>query len=577
MADKQLFFYFGDDEAYFKALQSEFQKNLKLTIDFKRFFESEEVKIQSFYPLIFSKRPAVVFIDFSKNTLEYLHLARLISRIKLETKIVTIGLVDYLSPPQVLAESMATGVDFTHIKGPETYDVSFGIAKLLTPQEGGEHGFANADLKETWQGGAISKVGFIHHHGLHIETNFPIKNGDRLKLNHQWQRKKTVPSGEVFVKETGNQNLFYHYDQWADLDFIFIDEFLPPEGMEPDKIKEKQNERDANIIFHKKQLKKWINDNTNDSLEKKGKVFVIDRDLHFYSDQRRSDRYSYVIRCAPYLMDLSFEMNRLRPLVIAFALEKPEATEPKNTMEVLQRIAKFIKAQMTDLNPFLVVFNSPESSGQLQQSLNYQNILACKEELTVELLDRMAQIYEKKRVIGQLNKIKDAKIFLNKTSSSSLCEIILSINLLKLSESDLHFQSDQPLPIGLNLHFTEPVDMYVNIQLPKNQTNPPTYQGIIHGIGESSKKDLRKFVNTIFFRDHDAALQAELDEFKNLNDAKLQEKEAVIAAKKAEEEAKKAEAEKAKDSPKTDTTPQDEVQPPSDQSTPSARNEKTTV
>jgi hypothetical protein len=193
MADGFLFIYFGDDEAYFKALQGEFQQNLKAQIKFIRMYESEEKKIQHFYVEIVRKKPAVVFIDFSKQTLDYLHLARLVSRIKLEQKVVTVGLVDYLSPPQVLAESMATGVQFTFVKGPETFDVCFCISKLLLPNESNEHGFATADLNETWSVGAVSKVGYITESGLHVETNFPLSKGDQLKIVHFWQVKKRFP------------------------------------------------------------------------------------------------------------------------------------------------------------------------------------------------------------------------------------------------------------------------------------------------------------------------------------------------------------------------------------------------
>jgi len=549
MADTYTFFYFGDDEAYFKALQTEFKKSLKVAIEFKKFYDIDEKNIQSFYLLIFQSKPAVVFIDFSKQTLEYLHLARLISRIRLEQKVITVGLVDYLSPPQVLAESVATGVCFTHVKGTETFDVGFNITKLLLPNENTEHGFATADLKESWKGGAISKVGFVHFEGLHIETNLPLKKGDRLKIKHFWQTKKTVPSGEIVVQDFGNTNLYYHYDQWADLSFYFMDEFIPPEGMEPPRIKESLQERDAYIVYHKKLLKKWIGENLQDSLEKKGKVFVIDSELNFYNNQKRSDKYPYVIRCTPYLMDIIFELDRLKPLVIAFSLDKADNKEPKNTLEVLQKVGEHVRKSMADLSPYIVIFNAPEShtSGIFQDLLQYKNVLASKDNLSVELLLRMAEIYEKKKVIGQLKSLKGDRVYLNKIKPSSICELLIPIQVTKLSESDMIFTSEYPIPQGVNLHLVDPVDMYVNVQPFKGQNNAAGYQGLIHGIGEHAKMDLRKFVNTIFFRDHDATVLAELEEFKKLNVTKMQEKIAALQAKKAEEEAKKAEEAKKKE------------------------------
>jgi hypothetical protein len=61
-------------------------------------------------------------------------------------------------------------------------------------------------------------------------------------------------------------------------------------------------------------------------------------------------------------------------------------------------------------------------------------------------------------------------------------------------------------------------------------------------MGEEQKKELRKFINLVFFRDHDAQVTAETEEFKKLNEAKLQEKQEAL--KKLQEEAqKKAEEE----------------------------------
>ena len=98
MSEKLLFYYFGDDEAYFRALQGEFKSHGKLVIDFKRIYQKTEIEIQSLFLNVFKDKPDCVFIDFSKETQDYLHLARLISRTPLEHQIIMVGLVDYLSP-----------------------------------------------------------------------------------------------------------------------------------------------------------------------------------------------------------------------------------------------------------------------------------------------------------------------------------------------------------------------------------------------------------------------------------------------------------------------------------------------
>lgn len=543
MAVDVVFYYFGDDEAYFRALQGEFGRHLRIPIRFTRIWESEESKIQSLFLKIYQDQPAVVFIDFSKQTQDYLHLARLISRTPLDHKVVTVGLVDYLSPFDVLAESNATGVDFTHIKSTETFDVVFDVTQLFAPNEMGEHGFATIQLKDEWEAGVPAKVGYIHFGGIHIESNFQVSTGSRLLIKHAWQ-KKLVPSSEVFVSAVSRENLYYHFNSSCDLDFMFLDEFQMHEGMTTEEFKSKQADREDQVRKQKKQLRKWIEDNLSSSHEKKGKMLIIDRELLFYQDQTRSDKHPYTIRAIPHLEDISAEMDRTQPQVIAFALDKPELENPRNNHQKLVKIVEAIKVKYKELNPFIVVSNSPISSKEMQEVLGYTNVMATGNGLSVELLVKMADLYEKKRGV-KVDPPND-RVFLKKTDPASIIEFKITVNVLKISETDIYFTSDDPLTPGISIHLSKPVDMYVNVQPSKNQSNPPVFHGLIHCLGEVQKKELRRFVNSVFFREHDAALLSENEEYKQLNDTKLQEKLAEAAKKIQEEQDKKEKQEKEK-------------------------------
>lgn len=545
MADKQLFYYFGDDEAYFRALQGEFRKHAKLTIEFKRIYEKTEAKIQSFFLTAFNDKPNCVFIDFSKQTQDYLHLARLISRTPMEHQILMVGLVDYLSPPEVLKESIATGVNLNFIKSAETFDVAFSVTKLIAPDSIGEHGFANATLKEDFETGVLCKIGYVHNEGIHIETDNQVSKGDRVLMNHHWLEKRIVPSKHLFVKNVGTTNMFYQFKFNADLDFLFVDDFIPPEGMPFDDVKARQDERDEGIIWHKKQLKKWLDDNLSGSQEKKAKVLVVDYKFHFYQDQTRTDKHPYTIRCIPFFNDIEQELSRLQPQIIAFELEKGETA--KNTMSILQKLVGIQSAMFSDLSPYIIVFNTDMTSLEMQQSIQYAQTLTLPDELSPELLIKLADVLQKKISQNQpapvVTKDKQVKVFIKKNHQSSIAEILRSVSIIKLSETDMTFTSEFPFTPGTNLHFTKPVEMFVNLQpalKPSGKT--PEFYGVIHSMGESDKKELRRYVNAIFFRDHDAQISAESDEFKKLNDAKFQEK--VLAAQKvkeaADEEARKA-------------------------------------
>lgn len=538
MAGKLLVYYLGDDEAYFKTLQRDFKKFTRLDVDLQRCFESEESKIQSLFVKIQKTSPAAVFIDYSKATQDYLHLTRLVTRTPLEKKILVIGLMDLLTPPEVLAECISAGVQFAHTKQTDAFDVVFGLGKILAPAEKAQHGFATAKLKEELLAGIAAKVGYIEQAGIHFETDYPLAKGDRVLLKHHWSDSKIFPSREIFVKETSKSNLFYQFKQNADAEFLFVDEFHPPEGMTAVDISDRQAERDENIRRYKKDLHLWIDDNLSRSLEKKAKVLVIDQEFIFYQNQKRTDKHPYTIRCVSNLKNPREELERLRPQVIAVALEKDEVKNSQNNVTMLMALAAEIRANFKDLNAFIVIFNTPTSSKEFQSMLSYDHVMATQAEFSVDVLVRMAEIFEKKMKSAKVIGVKEEdKVFIKKTNTASNAEILVNINITKLSETDIFFETDALISEGMNLHLTKPVDMYVHVIPSKGQGKVPEYYGLIHALGEEEKKELRRFVNSVFFREHDAKLQEETENFKQLNEAKLNER--LQAEQKAAEEATK--------------------------------------
>lgn len=564
MALLPLVYYFGDDEAYFKTLQGEFKKHTKLSLRFERHFANTENGIQSLFILLATNRPRCVFIDFSKDTQDYLHLARLIARTNFDEKPLTVGLVDYLSPREILEESVATGINLTHIKSAETFDVVFDVASLVGSDAVIPHGFATAALAETWDAGAVAKVGFVHQDGMHLETDFSVSKGDRFQIQHFWTKDKIIPSREVFVTETSQKNLFYHFQHSVDVEFVVIDEFIPPEGMDEVTIEEKKAERDDLIRRHKKKMAAWVDDNLSRSQEKAMKFLIVDKDFKFYNNQKRADKHPYIIRGIPFLKDIADDLNRLCPQLIAVALENADVKEARLTYDFLEKIVSVLKRDHAESTPFLVVFNTKVPTKELRAQLSYEHLMATDGELEAEVLIKMAELLEKKLSHNKhVTLPTEPRVYIRKSNPASHAYIMLSVKLSKISESDMVFTCERPLAPGTNLYFEKPVPFFVNVQPMKTQGKVPEYMGLIHCIGESDKKELRRFVNSVFFRDHDAQLMTETEEFKKLNEDKLKEKletiriaqEKALAeaeAKRAAEEAKKPHdpAVKAEEEPK---------------------------
>jgi len=534
MSDKPLILYIGEDEAYFKALESEFNKIASGGVKFQKIFESTEQKIQSLFLKVITLEPICILVDFSKLPQEYLHLARLISRTNSLHSVLTVGLLDNLTTPEIIAESLVTGMKLIHFKGPEVYDVVFDITKLILPEKSSEHGFATAALNEEWESGILCKIGFVESECVHFETDFPLEAGADLRLAHVWQEKKIIPSRQIQVTSVTEENLYYQFQYSVGAKFKFIDEIVPDEDSTEEDLEDRQKDRQELIRRSKKQFKAWIEDNQSSSQEKIAKVLVIDREYHFYQDQKRTDKYSYLIRCQPYLenSEISNELRRVAPQVIAVSMEEDEVPAPRSDFTFLERLMESVKALPRERWPFLVVFNTSLPSGALQKQLNYENVMSASNELSVEILLKMASIFEKKLLKQReiTSKSNDSRVYLKKSNAASVGEILNPVTITKLSETDLSFKSEINFLPGTNLRFKKPIPMVIHVLPGKDKE----YYGLIHCLGEAQKKELRKYVNSIFFRDHDAKVSSEADEFRKLNETKRLEK--VEQEKKAQEE-----------------------------------------
>ncbi len=523
---KMLFFYLGDDEAYFKALQGEFSQKSDLEIEFRRMFGKNEREIQSLLIQVFEARPDCVFVDLSKSVDDCLHLARIIVRTTMEHKLVTVGLVDYLSAPEVLAETIATGVNLVYIKSSETFDVVYGVSRILASEKPDKkgHDFATATLNDEFEAGLPVKIGYFHSDGVHFETDQRLEKASRVRLLLAPALRELIPSQHVFVKSVSQSNIFYQFNYAVDAEFLFVDEFIPPEGMSDGDAEEKSIERLQEIDRRRTELRTWLLDRASNSKEKRAKVLVVDRSHSFYRDQQRSDRFPYTIRCLPFFRSIDAELRRHRPDVIAFALDSNETPEGKNRRKELVGLIEVIKTGPLSSPPFIVVFNCTTPSKELQAELQYDKVMAIENEISVQLLLRMADAFEKKLLQALPKEEAPEILFLGKSNSVSLAQIVFPITIRKISECDVIFATETPLAPGTILRLQTPVGFSLHVLPLKASGKIPEYLGVIHALGEEDKQELRRFVNSVFFRQHDAKVVAETEEFKKLNEAKLNER-----------------------------------------------------
>lgn len=536
-------YYFGDDEAYFKVFQAEFNATYgAMGFSFKRFFETDARRIQSLYLKAFEDQPALILIDYSKNSNDYLHLARLFTRTINYEPFKVIGLLDYLSPPDVIRESILTGVKVNHIKDAEVFDVTFAAMKLISDKDTKEHGFATAKFSDEVDVGILCKIGFVNTEMIHFETDLKLNQNEEIRIRNHWTEQKVIKSDKFFVHQIQNSHIYYNFNYSVNAAFSFVDPPLITAETSDERKKELTDEYNHEVVKSQRKLKAWIIDNLSRSQPKNVKVLIIDRSMSMLHDQKPTDQYEYLIRCQPFFKDVHIEINKQKPNVIAFSLEaRPEGAAEDdiyNDSKVLKRLIDVIKNKFENYHPYIVVFKSGESTSKdFQLTYDYENMLAFGGDLSTEVLLKMAEVFSKKLVPqAATSKELTETVFLKKASPATMGEILSQVTLLSCSETDITFSSKETLPPFSVLHFNFPVDMYITI-IPNEKFKDGMYYGLIHGIGEIGKKDLRRYVNSIFFRDLENQKKSEREEFEKLNQAKLKEIQDEAARKEAEAKA----------------------------------------
>ena len=286
-----------------------------------------------------------------------------------------------------------------------------------------------------------------------------------------------------------------------------------------DKLK---TDRQESLVQSKNKLAGWINQHKQYSSPKFLKALILDKTGCFYENRPLTDSYSFVFRNQPFLRDIKSELLKHKPQIVVFNLEQIAQEELEANADIayiynngatLQRLIRVVKEFKGEYKPVLLIFNTIDKDTEtLQKTFNYESIIAVKEQMDIDLTMKMCAMLQQK-IMPTIPEIGPLDMYLDKNSDVSYCEIEDEIVLRGCSETDLYFDCEHDLAENSVIRVSLPVPMYVTIKPAPDHTKVDSqFYGIIHGIGETERQELRKFINTIFFRDKQREKEAEADE-----------------------------------------------------------------
>lgn len=551
------FVYIGNDSTHWQDLVHDFKKTYP-SLSFKdlSFFETDPKKIQTLFLEIYELKPKAIFIDFTRNFHEHLHLARLFSRTNTDFDFFLGGLIEGSGHKEVLKRSILTGISSLFVKSTENDSLIYSCMCIAFPSMVEGHGFATANLNDTVPLYIPARASVIDSSTIHIESNEKLEKNEEVNLHSDWSLSKILYSPLSFLEEQTEHNLFYPFLYAQKLRFKFVSNFEALEGWDEETRKQKKQEHEEKLANSKARMDNWVELNSSESYPKQTKALVIDRSFHFYENQERTDSYPFVLRLQPFLKDLKkeilknyadmiiyrlddlpekeeeFEEGDSTTLVVQKTKDKKEVEiEYKNDLENLLNLITTVKS-IDGYRPLIIVFNSKEmTTDEIKKKTGFEQIMVNRSEIIPDLILKMAEILNKKLETKHESIQKD-QVFLDKQNEQTYVEIEREIKLLKLSENDAYFLSEKELPLNTPLRITTPVEVLLTVvSPPKHITETGGYYAVINGLGESEKMNIRKFINSVFFRQKDEAKRKEKEAFEELNTKVHEERE-----KKAEEE-----------------------------------------
>lgn len=503
--------YIGSDASFFDTIKVEFKKMYpSVPAEFKQLESDKPEIIQSYILKIGELKPRLLLIDFSQNTPSMLHLARLWTRQNFYQEIPVIGLCDYGQGKNMVVKAVMTKVPCVHIKSLEYESLIYNMVLLGFNKFLESHGFAMAKLDDAIHCYYTCKVGLINSNFMRIESDYQMQPKQVIRVKNFWSRENILKSDLVMCVDQSQRNIYYNYKYTQALQMAHANPVETRDDTTPEELQLKQEKRQKTIIQSRSYMQKWIEHNARISRPKFLKAFIIDKTGVFYDIKPQTDIYQFTLRIQPFLENTKREIVNHSAHIIMFNMEyiEKETLEANtdiahtfNDSRMLQHLTKTLAEVFKGSPPLVIVFNSGEyTTDYFKKVFKYPNLLAINNEMSYEQAIKMFKMLAPK-ITPQLPAPKPEDFYIDKVSDLSYGEIETDINLVACSENDLYFSSSEEISMGTVLRVSLPVPMYITVMpIPEFSKASGYYYGFIHGIGESERKQLRRFINSVFFR-----------------------------------------------------------------------------
>lgn len=589
MAEKKTIYYIGSDLGYWEVIQKRIQMNYSvLDFEFKNEKLSVENKYTDIFLHTVKKIPSIIYLDFSSQLKEHIQLARMIKRENSLAAIPLVGLVNKKSEVKSCLAAGADLVHVKCGEYHDViYDAILLMDDKAAKPPVFARGklTKNTLLIDDFRIGYITEKGIHAEGNLSLEEGQEVEIESQIPTSivpSKRYRVSKVDQVNLYYDSRYSYDLDFLFvdpgkGEASNLEMLIeaTEDEAEKRKLEKKLVAEKSfREREAqDLLVHvKKKVKDWVKKNTIDSAPKSTKLMIIDRSLTVLSQiDRALDSYPFAVRMQTYLRNEVPEIRKVRPSIIAFQyltidvislpdeevekLQERIQQEREQSENQLQMIFDYLKS-CSDYNPLVIVYNCPDKdSKEMQAQYQYPLAMVKGGLMDMESLVQISESYEKnenarkeKKLLEKIKVLRakdpvkyrsltpaafeQPRFYINKSHDLSYVSTHYDVTLESITESELELSCDARLELKTyRLNFPIPMSVRFIAQADgkpckDGEGGKKIYRGLIHSVGEDDKKEIRRYINEVFFSPLQEKRDQEEAAFKELNKKKQLEKEA---------------------------------------------------
>ena len=543
--------FIGKDLVCYQNIKERFQEMYPSELlVFMEMFENDKNQLLGLIPKILSESPHVVFIDYSIHRKQLLELARFLSNDLIGKKILTIGLLENIDSKTMLLKSIGMGLFLNFVKGSETINIVHHTMAIVSPEVARDVEFSLAQTSVELISKTLFRLIFLTSKYIHFESSFGFIKGTTIKIISDLKLNPDLSFNYIVAGEY-DFDLKHHYQKAYDfkydhmdsteIDIVAkkIDEIESKLASSPkdSKLQYDLNERNNELmhaldkaneeaLIRPEALNKWLEDYQDKTSACKIQVLIVDKKMNFLINPSED------ILGLPFKLNIQSDfddktdiIHRLRPSIIIVGMEEIEPVkanlEPNvddqtdsqasdNQLARLQFIITRIK-QEKFYHPFVFVFNYENNLDELKKKLNYPSAIISNKPIELLYLKKSVLFFESKQGVALTHRgvgdrpARELRVYLDEADPRSNLYYQVSIQIIKLSETDIVFNSDVDIPMYTCLFTNDPVEIVITV-VPFKAKSKRTeadgkYYGLINGQGEIETSNLRKLVNDLIFED----------------------------------------------------------------------------